>query len=215
MLRRLTRPQATQENRSDEDGESLQEFLLCELPPGKTTQAPYLTNAIVNAGKRYDRHAARKNEWLDYATRRNRLTGIARLADALVSELCKLDIVSRDDLACRDDPKKLEALTGSLRFLSKETADLTKQAQGNGRPRDLAEERWISELADIYENAFGKPASVWGSGDGEAKRRGTFYHLLEVGRPASFPRYGKLSVRQIERTLKLRKKRAAKPLTIG
>jgi hypothetical protein len=165
MLRRLTRPQATQENRADEDGESLHEFLVRKLPPSRTGQARYLADAIVNAGKRYDRYAARRNEW-HYATRRNRLTQIAKLADALASELCELDLVSRDSLACRGDPKKLNALVGSLCFLSKEIANLTDQAQKNGRPRDLAEERWILELADIYENAFGKPASVWGAGDG-------------------------------------------------
>jgi hypothetical protein len=209
MLRRLTKQETTRKNRADEGGESLHQFLRLELPPGKAKQATYLADALIAAGKRYDRYDAYRTEWLGYAARRNRLTGIARLADALASELCKLDIVSRDDLACRNDPRKLEALVGSLRLLHSETVGVAKHIQENGRPRDLAEERWILELADIYENAFCRPASVWGSGDEETKRRGTFYHLLEVSRPASFPRYGKLNVRQVARTLRQRRNQKA------
>jgi hypothetical protein len=208
MLHRPTKRQRTRTSPADEGGESLHEFLLRELPPGNTKQAPYFTDAVTKAGERYDRHAARRNEWRDYATRRNRLTRIARSADALASELCALDILSRDNLACQTGPEKVEALLGSLRFLSNETTDLAAQVQKNGRPRDLAEEQWILELADIYENAFCKPASVWGSGDEAAKRRGKFYHLLEVGRPSSFPRYGKLTIRQVKRTLRHRRKRS-------
>jgi hypothetical protein len=96
----------------------------------------------------------------------------------------------------------IEALIGSLVFLENETAKLVKHVQKNGRPRDLAEERWILELADIYENFFLKPARVWGSSAEPVKRRGKFYDLLNVSRPLSFPRHGKLSLRQIDRTLR-------------
>jgi hypothetical protein len=214
MLHRPTKQRATKETRAAEGGESLHEFLVHELPPGKTQQAAYLTSAVTKAGQRYDRYVEKRNEWLDYATRRNRLTRIARLAEALASELCQLDLISQDNLACQFVPEKVETLVGSLRFLCQETTELANEVQYSGRPRDLAEERWILELADIYENAFCKPASVWGSGDGMPKRRGKFYHLLELSRPSSFPRYGKLSVRQIDRTLKSRKKRP-EPFVLG
>jgi hypothetical protein len=175
-----------------------------------TGQAPYLTDAVTKAGERYDRYTARRSEWLNYTARRNRLTRIAKLASDLATELRELDILSRDTLSSRADPTKIEALVGSLVFLHRETTELSKAVQQNGKPRDLAEERWILELTDIYENAFSKPASVWGSasGDGKSKRRGTFYRLLEISRPASFPRYGKLSVRQIDRILKKRHPKA-------
>lgn len=123
----------------------------------------------------------------------------------------RTDILSRDDLANRVDPKEIEGLVGSLGLLIKETADLAKEAQGNGRPRDLAEERWILELADIYENAFSRPAGVSGSGAAPTEQRGKFYRLLELSRPISFPRHGKLNPRQIKRMLKLRKKRNRGP----
>jgi hypothetical protein len=206
MSRRSTKRQATGESRANEGGEALHEFLLRELPPGKTKQAPYLTNALLKTGARYDRYTARRNEWLNYATRGNRLRRISKLVEALASGLCELDILSRDDLASRVDPKEVEALVGSLRLLSRETTDLAKEVQGNGRPRDLAEERWILELADIYENAFCQPANVSGSAAGPMNRRGKFYRLLELSRPISFPRHGKLSLRQIDRMLKRRKK---------
>ena len=37
---------------------------------------------------------------------------------------------------------------------------LIEETRSSGRPRDLAEERWILELADIYENAFCLPAGA-------------------------------------------------------
>ena len=68
--------------------------------------------------------------------------------------------------------------------------------------RDLAEERWITELADIYENAFSRPALI-----GPVKKRGNFYDLLQVSRPKEYPTKGKLGVRQIDRMLKRRKRK--------
>ena len=205
MSRRSTKAKSTGESRGSEGGEDLHEFLVRELPPGKTKQAPYLTNALREAGARYDRYNASRNEWLNYAARRNRLTRITSLLEELESCLCDLDIFSRDELTSRVDPKMIEAFVGSARLLRKETTDLANETQENGRPRELAEERWIVELADIYENAFCRPAGVWGSGGGPTKRRGEFYHLLELSRPATFSRHGKLSLRQIDRMLKRRK----------
>ena len=205
--RRSTTEQGTLETRTKGGSEGIRGFLDRELPPGKTKEAPYLTNVLLEAGARYDRYTANRIEWLDYATRRRRLARITKSAKELASNLCELDILSRDELASRVDRRELEALVGSLRFLSKESADLAKEVQKNGRPRDLAEERWILELADIYENIFCRPARVWGSGGGPVKRRGKFYDLLIVGRPLSFARHGKLSLRQIDRTLKQRRKR--------
>jgi hypothetical protein len=185
-----------------------------KLPSGKTKQAPDLSNAILEAGVRYDRYNARKNDWLNYPTRRWRFEKISELAEGLASRLCELDILSRDDLESRFDKKQIEILVGSLHLLNEETKNLTAEVQKDGRPRDLAEERWIWELADIYENAFGQPARVWGSGAGSTNQRGRFYRLLELSRPTSFFRYGKLSLRQLERTLKKRDIERGRNLTI-
>lgn len=181
-----------------------------ELPPGNTKEAAYFANALSEAGARYDRYTARRKDWIRYGPRRRRLQSVAKLANDLASVLYQLDILSSDDLATRIDPKKIETLVGSLLFLSKESQDLATEVQDKGKPRDLAEERWIFELADIYKNAFGQTANVSGSGsdsddDELPNRRGKFYRLLEVSRPASFPRHGKLSLRQIDRMLERRK----------
>jgi hypothetical protein len=205
-MSRRSKPAELREGHATKDVDDLQQFLVRELPPGKTGQAPYFTDAIHRAGARYDRYAANKSQWLDYAPRRKRLERIARLLEESASELCKLDILSRDDLTSRLDPKEVGSHVGSARFLSREIAALAKDIQENGRPRDLAEERWILELADIYKNAFCRSANISGQGAGEANRRGDFYRLLELSRPMSFPRHGKLSPRQITRVLKLRKR---------
>jgi hypothetical protein len=163
-----------------------------------TKQVTYVVRALETAGARYDRYTARRDEWLDYATRRNRIKFIIKLTSELTAGLSELDVVSRDDLATRADQKKIEVLLGSLTRLGAEMCDLLADVQDNGRPRDLAEERWMLELADIYENAFGQPAGA---------NRTMFCRLLELSRPSSFPRHGKLNPRQIGRTLKRRRKR--------
>jgi hypothetical protein len=143
---------------------------------------------------------------LDYTARRRALSGVAKSAEQLAAKLCELDLLSRDELARRMDATEFAALIGALLLLSKETSGLAQEVQKNGRPRDLPEEQWITELAGIYENAFGKPAKVSGSGDEKVERRGKFYRLLEVGRPGSFPANGKLSIRQVDRVLKQRRR---------
>ena len=125
----------------------------------------------------------------------NPLRRIANSACALALRLSELDALSRDDLARRGGPKEIESLIGSLSFLRKEISDLLKGIQKTGTPRDLAEERWIIEVADIYENAFGQPAGA---------NRVTFCRLLALCRPSSFPRHGKLNPRQIKRSLERR-----------
>jgi hypothetical protein len=169
-------------------------------------QAPYVVNAVLTAGARNELYNAHRNEWIDYAGRKRSLRRVASLANQLASELCALDILSHTKLVSPADPRQLSALVGSLEFLriGKVTA---LEIQDNGRPRDLAEEGWILEMADIYENAFCRPPSVSGSGSDPVKRRGKFYRFLERGLPASFFRHGKLSVRQIKRVLTQRKKR--------
>ena len=200
-----TKQQVVEECRVVDAPVGIKTFLVRELPPQSIQQVAYLTEALLAAGERYDRYMAKENEWLDYSVRKKQLERITILAEGLASTLRDLDIVSHDDLATRIDKQVNEALIGSLRLLSRETTTLSAEVQRNGRPRDLAEERWVLELADIYENAFSRRARVSGSGDGELKHRGSFYRLLEVSRPSSFPRHGKLTVRQIDRALKRRK----------
>jgi hypothetical protein len=123
----------------------------------------------------------------------------------LADKICDLDIFTRDELATRFDPARVETLLGFLVSLRKVAAELADKMQKNGRPRDVTEERWILELADIYENAFRERAAIWGSGNEPVARRGRFYRFLELNRPESFPRNGKLGVSQIHRILKRRK----------
>jgi hypothetical protein len=199
MSKHPTKPKPT-----DKSGDEVYEFLVSELPPGMRKEARYFANALREANARYDRYAPIKNEWFQYKARRKRLEGITEFAKGLASRLCELDILSREDLENRVNPKEFNALIGSLYLVGKVTTDLAKDVQKIGKPRDLAEERWILELADIYENAFAEPAKVSGSGADPTKRHGKFYRLLETNRPTKFPRHGKLTLRQIDRTLKRR-----------
>lgn len=194
----------SRDGRIQDRGEAIREFLAHKLPPRITKQADYLADALLKAGARYDRYAAENNrtKWLDYTTRRTRFEKIARSIQTLTAEMSELDILSRDELSTRLDPITVETLLGSLLIVGKATSDLANDTQKKGRPRDLAEERWILELADIYENAFSEPARVWRSEDGLMS---DFYRLLELCRPETFPRHGKLSRRQIDRILSQRR----------
>jgi len=203
MSSRSKKQETTLENPAGECGSNILEFLLRELPPQNNRHASYLADALREAGERYDRYLASRDEWFDYAARRKKLERIATSTEAVVSGLVGLDILSHDDLTSRVDPKKLDELVGSLARLAKETTSLLDEVQSNGRPRDLAEERWILELADIYENAFRQPAVVWGSG-GPIKGRSSFYRMLELSHPRPFRRNGKLHPRQVDRLLKRR-----------
>jgi hypothetical protein len=201
-----SKQQRTAETTAREVGADIREFLERNLPPEMRRQAPDLTNALLEAGARYDRYTARKHKWWDYVARRKRLEMVTTHVERLVTSLSEIDILSRDDFARRVDPRQIDALVGSLCALSKETTLLAGGVQTFGRPRDLAEERWILHLADIYENVFSRPARVWGAGKGPARGRDNFFRLLELCRPKSFFPHGKLSPKQIERTLKRRGK---------
>jgi hypothetical protein len=184
-------------------------FLERELRTSATSaEISFLEAALLAAGDRYDRYARDKQRWLRYRPRKARLKRIVTLAIELADNLSDLDILSRDDLAGRFGSKEIDSLPGSLLRLWKEAGALAEQVQPSGRPRDLAEERWILELADIYENTFAEKPRISGSGSEQAKRRGRFYDFLMVSRPREFPRHGKLSLRQVHRALE---KRTPKP----
>jgi hypothetical protein len=135
-------------------GGALLAFFASELPPAMTGEEVYLTNAVLEAGARYDRKAGSRSKWNNFKNRRARLKEIAGESAKLASLLCDLDTVSREDLSGRLAAKEIDALVGSLRFLEKVTSDMVGEVQKSGAPRDLAEERWILELAKVYENAF-------------------------------------------------------------
>jgi len=111
--------------------------------------------------------------------------------------LCSLDILSHDDLASRTGPEKIDYLTGLLQLLNQHAGALERETQVRGKPTDHPAERWILELADIFENAFSKPPSISGSGEDPAGRRGRFYRLLELGRPSRFAQHGRLSPKHV------------------
>jgi hypothetical protein len=188
-------------NPVDDRPERIRAYLEKALPPGKKEQASYLTDAIVQAGHLYDRQTAGRNDWLNYTHRRERLKRLMKSVAEAASHLIKLDVMTQDELSDQLGPKKLEELIGALNMLFDKVRILENQMQRDGRPLDLAEERWIKALAKIYENAFDK--SPFGESRIEPGRsRGNFYRLLQVSRPALFARYGKLSLKQIKRKLK-------------
>jgi hypothetical protein len=190
--------------RSQDASETLVEFLTRELPPRRRDDAEHIVKAIRKAGDRYDRYDERRADWEKYSRRRARLHRLEGLAAALASTLCSLDILSHDDLASRTGPERIEYLAGLLQLLSQHAGALERETQVRGKPTDHATERWILEVAGIFENVFSRPPTVSGSGEDPAGRRGRFYRLLELGLPSRFLRHGRLSLKHVQTLLKLR-----------
>lgn len=188
-----------------DEGRSIREFFARELPPKKAKQASRFSDAAFKASERYRRHAEKKHEWYWYSDRRSRLREIEDSSKALVCVLCNLDVLTREEFSNRLDPDAINSLVGSLTFLHKETLDLAGQLPKKGKPRDIAQERWILQLAEIFESAFRRPARVWGSADGTME--GRFYRLMEAACPEGIPQDDKLSVRQINRLIKNEKEK--------
>jgi hypothetical protein len=178
--------------------ERIQSFLKSSLPTGRQEDIGFVSEALESVASRYDRYARNKASWESFAARRGSLSQISAGANLLGQKLLKLDVLSWDDLGVRIQTERLEAIVGLLVLLSKEAKVLEMGVQSDGRPRDLAEERWVKEIADIFEKAFKAEAKVYGSSE---KPRGAFYELLKLCRPPSFARHGKLSARQIRRYL--------------
>lgn len=173
--------------------ETLREMLLRALPP---MEIDFFTTAFEEAAARYDRYFASRHELSNYGDRRRRLTNVRDLAVALASNLSELDIFSWDELARRTNPNETKKLMGSLNLLGSQVSGLIKESQRNGSPRDLAQQQWIEEVADLYENAFGQSADAnWKA----------FHRVLQLSRPVSLPRHGKLHLRQVKRALQRRR----------
>jgi hypothetical protein len=178
--------------------EEVRTFLAGSLPSERQHDLGFLRGAIAAAATRFDRYAANR-QWEDFYDRRRRLDKIASDAGHLAEELVSLDVISRDDLADRIQPGRLDEIVGLLHLLRAEAKGLRENVQSDGRPRDLAEERWVHAIADIFEMAFREPAKLRGASENP---KGKFFQLLKVSRPYSFARLqGKLSARQIRRHL--------------
>ena len=174
---------------------------------GKTkakSERERIEQALLRACERYDRYTLRKVEWRRYAVRGKRLKSIRSQAIGVAEIWSDLDVISRDDLEARLGRERVAAIIDDLRVLAREVDHLIGNIQTTGAPKDVAEERWICDVADIYEMAFGKKASVWGTASKKGTKKGPFYELLLVTRPERMPHYGKLHPKQVTAVLKRR-----------
>jgi hypothetical protein len=62
-------------------------------------------------------------------------------------------------------------------------------------------------LAKIYENAFSEAATAARSSAKSTRHHHRFYRLLGLSRPESLPQHGKLTYRQVDRTLRRERRR--------
>jgi hypothetical protein len=186
---------------------NLRDFLRHELPRDRRSQVDAIVTALDRASARYECYYSARANWQSYKNRRRKLGGILGSAGALLTDLMELDPVSRDDLEGRLGRDRIEALQGHLVNLRAETERVQRRVQWSGRPTDLARERWVRDVADIFEMNFKRKASISGSGGRATASRGKFHKLLELSMPASLPKHGTLDPRQLTRVLKRRTSR--------
>jgi hypothetical protein len=136
-----------------------------------------------------------------------RLQKIEEGAKEVVVALLGLDVMSRDDIASRIGARAIEEYIGSFQTLTLEAIRLRHDIQERGKPRDVARERWIRDMADIFETTFDEAAAVSGSGDSPIRQRGKFYRLLDLSRPSRLAQYGSLSPKHVKSVLAARMKR--------
>lgn len=192
-----------------ETRERLLNFLGKALPRKPNAERDQLVDALTRAGLRYDHYMQCVNQWKYYSKRRKNLFEIWNASRSLIESLNGLDPISRNDIEQKMGHDKTESLQFLLARLHDEVITVVKSLQTRGTPRNIAEERWIFEIADIYEQAFStqsKPraASVWGPRVSARHDRGPFYELLKLSVPSSFPRHGKLDPAHVTRVLKRR-----------
>jgi hypothetical protein len=185
-----------------EPRENLIEFLQRVLPPEKVTEASNIADGVREAGARYDRYAEQREP---YRKRADRLRKIEEGANDLGAALIGLDAMSRDFIANRIGPRAIEEYIGSFVTLTFAAKRLRMEIQERGKPRDVARERWIRDMADIFENAFDETASMSGSGGSPIEQRGKFYRLLDLSRPSRLAQYGNLSPKYVKHVLAARK----------
>ena len=190
--------------------QAILEFLRKSLPDMDESGLDLIVTGLLGAGEQYDRYAANKEDWKSYVNRRKVLTKITKQAAELVESLRELDIISRDILEERLSTERLGTISIYLGFLEREGTKLADSVQKEGRQIDLAEEIWILEIAEYFQNTFGRSATDLDSAPGKKKNRGPFFKLLELSRPSSFLKHGKLDRRQVDRVLD-RKNRKPRP----
>ena len=165
--------------------QAILEFLRKSLPDMDESDLDFIVTGLLRAGERYDRYAANKEDWISYANRRRVLTRIADHAAELVESLRELDIISRDILEERLSTERLGTISIYLGYLEREGTKLADSVQKEGRQIDLAEEIWILEIAEYFQNTFGRSATELDSASGKKKNRSPFFQLLELSRARS------------------------------
>jgi hypothetical protein len=113
--------------------ETVIDFLARELPPARRDDAEHFATAIKEAGERYDRYDERRSEWEKYSRRRAGLLNLEKLAEDLVSALCSIDILTRDDLASRIGSEKIDYLVGLLCLLKPARRQTSARDAGAGQ----------------------------------------------------------------------------------
>lgn len=198
------------------DYDRLRAFLNHHLPGRAKSDLAAIVEAVRAAGRRYVRHAQSRKQWDDaqerrgpgehkkgyLQQRRRRLGRVATLAIQLQEEISCLDSIFLEDLEFCLGAEQMKELRTSVADLGVHSRQLLEGAQEKGRARDLAQERWIHDMAIIFETNFKAPAKVWGSSEPEGKSsRGPFYDLMKLGRPNDFDRYRLLDPTQVRRIL--------------
>jgi len=188
-------------------------FLERKLRPDAPSDAQALLKAVWREAERYSDHARNSRRLKGQRNLRHDLSKIANQAPNLRQRIGGVSSILREDFTRHfTDPEKLPKLLGHLQDFETFAADTLGETQTTGRPRNLARERWVTELWDLYETNISTAARTTRKG---AKTLEDFYEFLRLSCPIkSVPERNKfLDKRQIRRILKLMREKLMRAQT--
>jgi len=183
------------------------DFLEASLPKRKVSNAALICSGIIDAGSRYNRYA--KHQKLNAPSkRRAQLESVRKHAELLKNALTGQSPINEDDLAVELGAEFTTSLLGYLERIDRTAAAIIDKRHlpkpKAGHPENVENNLWLTEIADIYEQYFQRPAKVLGNSNTARKKRGEFWQFLELCWPTYLPIHGTFGVSTVKRILRQR-----------
>lgn len=183
----------------------LESFLMRELGISQDL-LPSACDAIESEVKKYNDFKATRDSWNSYKARNKKIKSSQEYSFRLLQILESLDPISNEELDLKIGRERFAAFRSCLLTLWSSTNEILTSAktQKDGRPKDIASERWVLFMADFYQTHSGKVPTVSGSSGERRKKKSKFHQFLDLARPSGMLRYGVLDNAHIRRILKVR-----------
>src|SRR5260370_31868852 len=133
--------------------DELKKYLEKHLPNNAPSDVEAFVEAVRAEARRYVLNVETLGQpKSNRPSRRQNLQKAFDEARALRGSLSRLDSIFVEDLDQEMGRNSVQQLIGHLARFSERTADLLARMSKTGRPPNVAQERWVYALADLYES---------------------------------------------------------------